>query len=144
MNKIKWYLPHVFAMPPLFIPTNPIYPTIFTNSSKPYLFYLAPSYDFGNFGNKWFGGTYWRNNAEFDKEQWIWRGLLSFGPVYEACGGPHQSESFLLLIWRGCLFLFCFKHWLNSNENLSINDSNTLNVCCVYIWNQVTLYCKKH
>ena len=39
------------------------------------------------------------------------------------------------------VFVFLLNFDFKNNENLSINDSDTLNVCCFYVWNQVMLYC---
>jgi hypothetical protein len=41
--------------------------------------------------------------------------------------------------------LFVIVFFLNFDLiTMKINDSDTLNVCCVYFWNQVMLYCEKH
>ena len=61
--------------------------------------------------------------------------ILSIAYTLQAFSPPQTWQTNTAFLTMGST-----AHWLNNNENLSINDSDTLNVCCVYVWNQVMLF----
>ena len=61
--------------------------------------------------------------------------ILSIAYTLQAFSPPQTWQTNTAFLTMGST-----AHWLNNNENLSINDSDTLNVCCFYVWNQVMLY----